>query len=252
VRRSEHELVRVERGTTPGVWRLLLDRLPVNAFSADLYRAVLAALTRLDAEPALRCLIIGSAVDGVFCAGADTKELAALNAAADDSGQWQSRDALTAEYLRRIQAYPVPTIAAVDGYAVGAGFVLASLCDVVVASRRSWFSIPELAVRRAGGARHAMRVLPQGVVRHLYLAQARLDADRAYQLGFVQELADDGTALSVADRIAERVSTVPAGVLREAKSALGWMEELATAPGVQIERLYSQRMAGLDNDGAQS
>jgi enoyl-CoA hydratase len=239
------DVVRLEQSATNGVWRLLLDRPPVNAFGMEMYRSLITALQRLQGQREARCIIVGSAIDGRFCAGADTKELAALNATPSDASIWSQRDALTQMYLRDLESLNVPTIAAIDGYAVGAGFVLASLCDIRVATPRAWFSIPEIDVRRAGGPLHAMRVLPQGTVRYMYLARARLPAERAYQLGFVDELVEDGTALAAAERIAAQVASAPADVLREAKGALRLIEELPTATGLQVERLYSHRMASL-------
>lgn len=239
-------LVHVEPGGAAGVWHVVLDRPPVNAFSFALYEELLAAFDRVEADGDLRCLVLASAVDGAFSAGADTKELAVLNSGPADEKAWSTRDALTTEYLRRLATFGVPTIAAVDGYAIGAGFVMASLCDIRVASHRARFSIPELAVHRAGGARHAMRVLPAGVVRHLYLTRDSLDAARAHELGLVTELVPDGTARNAADQIAVRIAETPAVVLREAKAALQLMEELPTEAGVQVERLYSRRMAQAD------
>jgi enoyl-CoA hydratase len=245
---SQHEadIVRLEQGPAAGVWRLLLNRPPVNAFGRGMYRALIAAFDRIQEDDDARCVIVGSAIAGKFCAGADTGELASLNSAtSSDVSEWSEREALTQDYLRRLDSLTVPTVAAIDGYAVGAGFVLASLCDIRVATPRSWFSIPELDVRRAGGARHAMRVLPQGTVRLLYLTRGRLQAERAYQLGFVDELVADGMALAAAGRIAADIAAAPAGVLREAKAALRLMEELPVAEGLQVERQYSRRMAGL-------
>lgn len=240
----EGEIIRLEKSGMTGVWRLLLDRPPVNAFGLGMYRALIAAVERIQEDREARCIIVGSAIDGKFCAGADTKELAALNSAPSDTSAWSQREALTRKYLRALESLTVPTVAAVDGYAVGAGFVLASLCDIRVATPRSWFSIPELDVRRAGGALHAMRVLPQGTVRHLFLTRGRLPAERAYQLGFVEELAENGRALAAAERIAGEIAAVPAEVLREAKDALRLMEELPMTAGQQVERLYSYKMAG--------
>jgi enoyl-CoA hydratase/carnithine racemase len=242
-------IVRLEQGPTGGVWRLLLDRPPVNALGRDMYRALIAALDRVQQDPDARCVVVGSAVDGKFCAGADIRELATLNSAPSDTSAWSEREALIQEYLGMLDSFTVPTVAAVDGYAVGAGFVLASLCDIRVATTRSWFSIPELSVRRAGGARHAMRVLPQGTARLLYLTRGHLQAERAYQLGFVDELVADGAALAAAGRIAAEIAAVPADVLREAKAALRLMEELPVTAGLQVERQCSRRMAGLEAGG---
>jgi enoyl-CoA hydratase len=234
---------RLERGTADGVWRLTLDRLPVNAFGIELYRSVIAALDEVRADPDARCLVIRSAIDGAFSGGADTKELAALTAEPPDAPAWAEREALTAAYLERIEAIPVPVVAAIDGYAIGAGFVLASLCDIRIASRRAWFSIPELAVRRAGGPRHALQVLPEGTVRQLFFTGGRLEADRAYQLGFIEELVDTGTVDKRADAVAAEIARSSAPVLREAKEMLRRVRAAGPDGAAEVERLSSRRMA---------
>jgi enoyl-CoA hydratase len=242
---SAEELVRLEPATPSGVWRLLLNRPPVNAFSRAAYQACLDAFDQVLAEPDARCLLIGSTVDGAFSGGADTNELAALDRAGGDDDPWRERDALTDQFLRRLGELPLPTIAAVDGYAIGMGFVIASLCDIRVATRRSWFSIPELAVNRAGGARNAMRVLPQGTVRWLYLTKGRIDAQRAYELGLIEILAEDGAVWTAAGEVAGAIATTSPAVLREAKATLRDIEALPLAEGVAAERARSRRMAAI-------
>jgi enoyl-CoA hydratase len=236
-------LVRVELVEDPGIWRVVLDRPPVNALNLALYSAVTAALKEVAEIPGARCVLLGSALDGAFCAGGDFKELATLTVAPGAEDVWRQREAMTADFRTTAYAFPLPMIAVIDGYAVGAGFVLASLCDIRVCSRTSWFAIPELAVQRAGGARHALRVLPQGVVRTMYFARARLGADRAHQLGFVEEVTDSGQVWDEALRLAREIAVTPASALRETKAALQLGEELRLAEGVELERRSSHRMA---------
>lgn len=237
------DFVQTAPTSLPGVWELVLARPPVNAFDRALYRSMTAALDALAADPETTCVLIRSAIPGAFSAGADARELASLTEAPDTDGAWAERESLTRKFLDRVRSFPVPLIAVVDGYAVGAGFVLASLCDIRIATPVSWFSIPELALSRAGGARHGLRVLPQGIVRTMYFARARLSAERACALGFVHELVDGPQVLQVAYALAGDIADTPAGALRDAKAALQQGEELPVDDGVHLERLYSQRMA---------
>src|SRR3546814_3610626 len=69
-----------------------------------------------------------------------------------------------------------------DGYALGAGMVTSSLCDLRIASDEARFGLPEIAGGTVGGARHLLRVLPQGTVRHLALTGEHLSAERAREL----------------------------------------------------------------------
>src|SRR3546814_11620425 len=85
----------------------------------------------------------------------------------------------------------MPVIAVIDGYALGAGMVIASLCDLRIASDEARFGLPEIAGGTVGGARHLLRVLPQGTVRHLALTGEHLSAERARQLGFVEQVRSD-------------------------------------------------------------
>jgi enoyl-CoA hydratase len=234
--------VRTSRLAGTGICELVLDRPPVNALDLATYRSLNCALDELAADPQTTCVLFGSAVPGAFCGGADTRELAAADATNPD-GPWAERDALTTRVIDQVHSFPLPLIAVIDGYAIGAGFVLASLCDIRVASHRSWFSIPELSVSRAGGARHALRVLPPGVVRTMYFARTRLSAERASALGFVEELHDAEQVWSVARHLAAVISEVPAELLRDAKTALQQGEELPVAEGVRLERRYSLKFA---------
>src|SRR3546814_9114796 len=89
---------------------------------------------------------------------------------------------------------PMPVIAVIDGYALGAGMVIASLCDLRIASDEARFGLPEIAGGTVGGARHLLRVLPQGTVRHLALTGEHLSAERARELGFVEQESEAHTS----------------------------------------------------------
>ena len=130
--------LRVERlalgDDDPGAIAVLtLDRPEVmNAIDDAMLAALHAALDELEADAALRGVVIAGAGERAFCAGMDLKERAGF---ADD--ELRAQRALIVGLIRRLHELPVPTVAAVDGVALGGGFELALACDLVVAGGRA-------------------------------------------------------------------------------------------------------------------
>jgi enoyl-CoA hydratase/carnithine racemase len=116
-----------------------------------------------------------------------------------------------------------PLIAAVDGLAYGGGFEMVLACDMVVASRRARFALPE--VKRGllalyGGIFRAARALPPNLAREMALTGEPIDAERAAALGLVNRLCDDGTALEQALALAERICANSPVAVRESLRVL--------------------------------
>lgn len=228
-----------------GVARVLLDRKPVNAFNFAFYGQMTDTLTELRTRDDIGVLVMGSAIDKVFSAGADINDFKAV-AAKPDSGE--SREAAVSGMLHAVREFPYPTIAVVDGAAVGAGAVLASLCDIRVASTRAWFSIPEIDVTRIGGGHHLRRLLPEGMLRRLFFTGERLPADRAFQLGIVEEIAEPDQVWAAADRLAATIAGKSRIGLRLGKRSLNDTEFLSLWDGYTVEQQYSFRLGRLDAD----
>jgi enoyl-CoA hydratase len=226
-----------------GVARLVLDRLPVNAFSFAFYAEIADALGELAAREDVTCLMLGSAIDKVFSAGADIKDFKS-QAAQPDSGE--AREARVTRFQHAIREFPYPTIAVVDGAAIGAGCVVATLCDIRVISTRSWFSIPEVNVTRVGGAHHTRRLLPEGEVRKLFFTAGRMSAERAYQLGFAQELVEPDQVWTVAAEMAATIAGKSPIGLRLGKRAINDTEDLALWDAYNLEQQFSYRLSRID------
>jgi enoyl-CoA hydratase len=229
-----------------GVWSLLLNRPPVNAMSIALYRAVVDELEALTANDQVKCLVIGSALSKGFCAGADRNELSAQTGEGFSLVRWEQREAASRAFVTAVTSFPVPIVAALDGYVVGAGFVLASLCDLRFATPRTWFSIPELEVTRIGGAAHALRVLPQAIARAMCFQGLRLGAARAETLGFLNQMVEAEALWSVATEAAAAIARHERPALRLAKRALGLSENQPIMTGYEIESQHSFRLAARD------
>src|SRR3712207_3436178 len=143
--------------------------------------AIEEALDELEADPSLRAGVL-TAEGPVFCAGTDLKDSA------------EKRTERGGEYglLRRERSKPL--VAAVDGPAVGGGFEVVLACDLVVASTRATFSLPETlrgVVATGGALFRGPRSLPYHVAVELLLTGAVLAAERAWSLGLVNRLVSD-------------------------------------------------------------
>jgi enoyl-CoA hydratase/carnithine racemase len=221
---------------------LTMDRPPVNALSSPMYDALGAALDELARDRDVSVVVLASAGGRAFCAGADVAELASLTgpaATAADSRRQQTARSLFDALLD----LPQPTIAAIDGPAIGAGAVLASCCDIRLASARAWFQLPEVDVGRCGGGRHLMRHLPQTVVRRMYFTGQPIGADIAAAYGFVECVPDGVDVLAEANAVARAIASKSPIALRLGKEALNAAESVPVKAGYALEQEYTLRLA---------
>jgi enoyl-CoA hydratase len=188
-----------------------------NAINAAMVRELHAVCSALEEHPRL-LLLTGS--DGVFAAGADIAELR-------ERGREQALQGINSRLFDRIARLPLPTVAAVDGYALGGGAELAYACDIRVASPAAVFGNPEpgLGILAGAGACWRLRELVgASVAKQVLLAGRRLDADDAYRLGLVAEVVPAGELLKRADALLDRMA-------RSGPLALRLTKLVADAPG---------------------
>jgi enoyl-CoA hydratase len=172
-----------------------------NALSAASVGAISKAMDRLESDPAVRCIVV-TGRGSVFCAGADVR---LLRLAAD--GDFESLQEVYDGFLRVLRCR-VPTIAAVNGPAVGAGFNLALACDIRIASRNARFEtrFAELRIHPGGG--HAWlltrAVGSQQAMRACLFGEVWTAAD-ALRVGLVSEVTEDSALLARAITIGARL-----------------------------------------------
>lgn len=222
-----------------------LDRPPVNALRTEDYEDIAGAFEQVGADASVNAVVIASASDRAFCAGADVVELRRI--LEGDPADDLRRQALARRMFAAVRTLPQPTIAAVNGPALGAGAVLAACCDVRVASERATFGLPEVNVGRCGGGRHMMRLLPQGTVRRMVFTGLPIDAGEAFRLGMVDSLHPHGEERTEALRIAELVAAKSPVALRLAKASLNECEGLDVEQGYETEQRYTIRLAATED-----
>ncbi len=174
----------------------------LNAIGTDTLTDLDGALVDLERDDAVRAFVI-TGEGRAFSAGANIEELAGL-----DGGAGFARFVRTfTDVLDRLEQHPKPSIAAIDGVALGGGLELALACDLRVASDRARLGVPEIKLGLlpgAGGTQRLPRLLPRGIATQMLLTGAPLTALDAHRLGLVNELSGDAPALGVAERLAAR------------------------------------------------
>lgn len=183
-----------------GVLVITIDRpRQRNAMTLAASTRIAAALDELDSSPDLAVGVLTGA-GGTFCAGMDLKRFAAGER---PHVEGRGFGGLTEAPPRK------PLIAAVEGWALGGGFELVLACDLVVAARGARFGLPEVKrglVARAGGMIRLPQRLPRAIALELLLTGDPLDAPRAAEFGLVNEVVDDGEALTAALALAGRIT----------------------------------------------
>ena len=219
--------VRIDHGRE-GVTRVLLNRPPVNAFDLAYYQELRSTLTAV-ASSTPRCLLLGSAMARYFSAGRDLKETLPTSS----QGLAQRRIVLGGLYDDLLN-FPCLTVAVVEGHALGAGCVLASVCDIRIATEAARFGLPEVKAGSVGGARHLERLLPRGVVRRMALTGESLDGHQAERYGLA-ELVAPGQAWVEAEQLAARVAELDPDTVRRVKRALTAGEDHPLSVGLDAE-----------------
>jgi enoyl-CoA hydratase/carnithine racemase len=193
---------------SPGAIRIRLQRPPVNALTIegiDRLRATLAGIHD-DPRPVMVC-----GLPRVFSAGFDVKAPAADPHVAS---------AAAAACLEAVRTHPGPTIAAVEGAAVGLGLLIAASADFLVTSRSASFRMPEVTLGIASDVDGLRRFLPEMWVRRLCLSGEQFTAEQLCLEASGALVCEPGTCEAAADALAEQLSALHPHFVRSAKQQL--------------------------------
>jgi len=202
--------------------RLTLNRpAQKNALNTALLGAIADALDAFAADPAIRAVVLTGA-EGNFAAGADIGEIEHKTTA---EGATDPRKA----HWAAIRAFPKPLIAQVDGFALGGGFELALMADIMVLSPTARLGLPETnlgLIPGAGGGQRLMALAGRARAMRMVLTGEIIDAQTAHDWGIAAHLTDDPT---FAETLAAKLATRAPLALMAAKSALIAGEDRALA-----------------------
>ena len=176
----------------------------LNALTAIMLGQLERHLETVEGNTDVACLVISGEGDRAFCAGADIKGWGDLSPA-EFARRWIRDGHRVFDRLARLSK---PTVAILNGMALGGGLELAAACDLRVMGKTAAIALPETAVGIVpgwSGTQRLARLIPEPVLKEMVLFGRRLSAERALEVGFAAEVADDphAVAYAIADRVSE-------------------------------------------------
>jgi enoyl-CoA hydratase len=201
-----------------------------NALDLVMRRAIADAITELELDIAIRVIVVTGGAS-VFAAGADLNLLV-------DKGAQQLADIDLGQYWAPVANSTKPVIAAVAGFALGAGCELAMMCDFIVADSTARFGQPELTVGimpGAGGTQRLLRAVGKPVASLMLMTGEMLTGERAFQLGLVADFAAEGGAFERALELARKAARMPTKAIRATKRVLRQGADLPLDAALALE-----------------
>jgi enoyl-CoA hydratase/carnithine racemase len=217
----------------------------LNAISTELATALAEAVEPLATDPGVRAVVLTGAGERAFCVGADLKQRAGL----DDHGWFVQREAFRRGFAA-VRRCPLPTVAAVTGFALGGGTELALACDLVVAATDATFGLPEVRlglVPAGGGTQLLVRRVGPSVAKDLVLTGRQVDAAEAQRLGLADRVVPTAEVLAAATALAAEIAANAPTAVRMAKWALELGADLSLEAAMEVED-QAWRRAVLSDD----
>ena len=239
-----YQTLLVERAD--GIATITLNRPEArNALDLAMRREMLGVLDEIEADPTARVVILTGA-GGHFCSGGDVKTMRTRHTAAEGRGRVELLNRL----VLRLVSFPLPTIAMVDGYAVGAGSNLALCCDLIVASDRAKFGELFCKIGLAvdgGGTWLLPRLVGMARAKELIFTGDVFDAAEALRIGLVNRVVHAADLAATTRELAEKIAAGPPLALRLDKQALNRAASSDLASALEVEAL-SQGVAVASDD----
>jgi enoyl-CoA hydratase/carnithine racemase len=235
---------------------LELDHPSLNIVDGELLMDLQAALATLEeAAPGdVRAVVVTGRGERAFSVGSDVKEFEA-HATSETHGR--ERFELEAQIAQRLAGLPMPTIAAIEGNALGGGLELALCCDLRVASERAKLGLPEvrLAVTPStGGTQRLPRIVGIARAKELLLTGRVIDAPEAYRIGLVNEVVPAGRAVARATEIGQEIAERGPLAVRAVKALVDAALDRPLGEGHRAETETSVRIFATEDllEGARS
>ena len=205
-----------------------------------------AALDAVAADEALRVLLITGAGDRAFAAGADIKELRAVESASDGARIADRTHAI----FQKLVDLRKPVIAVVNGYALGGGFELALACDIRIAADTAVVGLPEVSLGLIpgwGGTTRLARLVGTGTAKLLIFTAARLSASEARDLGILERVVPASELMAAARTLATSIAAMPPLALAAAKQSINRGHDLALLDANAYEAALFSRVASSED-----
>lgn len=216
----------------------------MNALSDRMADEVLDALDRLEDEN-VRVLVVRG-TEGNFCAGADVGSPPAETKPHEQTRRFRGLRRM----FNRLESFPRPTVAAIEGYCLGGGCEIACCCDTRIAAESSTIGVPEImlgVIPAGGGTQRLSRLIGLSRARDMVLRGKHHDAETMRDYGFVHELADDEEFETVLEEVVEEYLIRPPVAMEMAKLTMNGGYEAALESGLEMEALATGVVFGTDD-----
>ncbi|SNT46829.1 enoyl-CoA hydratase-related protein [Rhodococcoides kyotonense] len=220
-----------------GIAVVELARGKVNALDSAMYDTIATVFDELSDDTDIKVAVL-TGRGRIFCAGNDLNEFRVMDAV---SGEIQMRGVRRA-FFNLIDC-AVPVIGAINGPALGSGFGLTASCDLVVASEKATFGLPEMNVGVLGGGRFTARMLPQQAMRRMFFTAESVDAATLQNWGAPIEIASHDAFFEVAMQRARSIAAKSRYAIALAKQSLNGCESLDLKRGYELEQTFTVRLS---------
>ena len=197
---------------------LTIDRPEaLNALNAQVLSDLSAAIDAIDLAT-VRCVIVRGAGEKSFVAGADIAQMKGLTKAEGETFGKQGNDVFL-----KLESLPIPTIAAVGGYALGGGCELAMSCDIRICSDTAVFGQPEVGLGITpgfGGTQRLARLVGMGMAKQLVYTARNIKSDEALRIGLVNAVYPLSELYAAAEKMASTIASNAPIAVRAAKKAM--------------------------------
>ena len=189
----------------------------LNALNSEVLKELNATLDAVDLENT-RALVLTGAGEKSFVAGADIAEMSTLTKA-----EGEAFGKIGNDVFRKLETFPIPVIAAVNGFALGGGCEIAMSCDIRLCSDTAIFGQPEVGLGITpgfGGTQRLARLIPVGKAKEIIYGAVNIKADEAYRLGLVNSVYPLEELLPAAKKLAAKIAKNAPIAVRACKQAI--------------------------------
>ena len=226
------DFVKVEHGDD-GIVVLTIDRQEkLNSLNSQVLEEIKQALLDLQDDPP-RVMIVTGAGERAFVAGADIAEMNEMSPL-----EAKRLSELSHEAMELLDRSLVPTIAAVNGFALGGGCEIALACDIRIAAENALFGFPEVTLGilpGMGGTQRLPRLVGPGIAKEMIFSGRRIEAEEARTFNLVNRVVPEGEALNAARELAEEIAANGPVAVRHVKAAVNKAFDVDLASGLEYE-----------------
>jgi enoyl-CoA hydratase/carnithine racemase len=230
-----------------GVALVTLNNPPLNLVTLELSRRLNETIAQLAADPSARVLVLTGSGSKAFCAGSDIKEFPSMMAA---GLVVPKKLALENEAYSRVDDFPKPTIAAMNGLAFGGGLELAVCCDLLVAEAGQVVALPEIKLGvypGSGGTIRVTRRIGEGRAKEMMFFGEPLPVETALAWGLINRVVPRGEALNTAMTMARELAAKPSVALQMCKSSIDMSFDTSEETAVRASLALSDKTFASDD-----